>query len=206
METIYGIDFRTKEGKVNYLKQKLLLLLDIMLSHGLIGKREDKALRSVILEGKKLKEIAKQFGLKSPERIRQLSEKADRQINDGLATINQILLDKKSMEEAIAIAEEKVKTLEADNQRLRKVKGEEKPIDYGKLVKKTKKLLTPIEELNLSPRASLRLKANNIENLGQLIGKSAKDLSGLDGFGKTSLYEVNRAVRRRGLELKKDKR
>jgi large subunit ribosomal protein L31 len=63
---------------------------------------------------------------------------------------------------------------------------------------------TPIEELELSARAESALRGANIEVAGQvleLMEKGDQPLLDIDGFGRKSLADLKRALKRRGFEL-----
>jgi DNA-directed RNA polymerase subunit alpha len=74
---------------------------------------------------------------------------------------------------------------------------EEKPVD-GQL---TEKLKMPIQELDLSVRASNCLEASHIETVEQLVKMTEADLLKLRSFGKTSLREIIRKLADIGLSL-----
>jgi large subunit ribosomal protein L31 len=63
---------------------------------------------------------------------------------------------------------------------------------------------TPIEELELSARAESALRGANIEVAGQvleLMEQGDQPLLDIDGFGRKSLADLKRAIKRRGFEL-----
>jgi len=63
---------------------------------------------------------------------------------------------------------------------------------------------TPIEELELSARAESALKGADLENVGQvleLMEQGDQPLLDIDGFGRKSLADLKRALKRRGFEL-----
>jgi large subunit ribosomal protein L31 len=63
---------------------------------------------------------------------------------------------------------------------------------------------TPIEELELSARAESALRGANIEVAGQvleLMEQGDQPLLDIDGFGRKSLADLKRALKRRGFEL-----
>jgi len=64
-----------------------------------------------------------------------------------------------------------------------------------------KKLSTPIQELELSVRASNCLESVKVETVGQLVQMSDADLLKIRSFGKTSLREVKRKLADIGLSL-----
>jgi DNA-directed RNA polymerase subunit alpha len=64
-----------------------------------------------------------------------------------------------------------------------------------------KKLNTPIQELELSVRASNCLESAKIETVGQLTKMTETDLLKIRSFGKTSLREVKRKLADLGLSL-----
>jgi DNA-directed RNA polymerase subunit alpha len=74
---------------------------------------------------------------------------------------------------------------------------EEKQVD-GQL---TEKLKMPIQELDLSVRASNCLEASHIETVEQLVKMTEADLLKLRSFGKTSLREIIRKLADIGLSL-----
>lgn len=74
---------------------------------------------------------------------------------------------------------------------------EEKKID-GQL---TEKLTMPIQELDLSVRASNCLESSHIETVEQLVRMTEADLLKLRSFGKTSLREIHRKLADIGLSL-----
>jgi len=64
-----------------------------------------------------------------------------------------------------------------------------------------KKLSTPIQELELSVRASNCLESVKVETVGQLVQMADADLLKIRSFGKTSLREVKRKLADIGLSL-----
>jgi DNA-directed RNA polymerase subunit alpha len=64
-----------------------------------------------------------------------------------------------------------------------------------------KKLSIPIQELELSVRASNCLEAVKLETVGQLVKMTDADLLKIRSFGKTSLREVKRKLADMGLSL-----
>ena len=76
-------------------------------------------------------------------------------------------------------------------------KVEEKPVDE----EMANKLNTPIQELELSVRASNCLESVEIETVGQLVAMSESDLLKIRSFGKTSLREIKRKLADIGLSL-----
>jgi large subunit ribosomal protein L31 len=63
---------------------------------------------------------------------------------------------------------------------------------------------TPIEELELSARAESALKGAELEIVGQvleLMEQGDQPLLDIDGFGRKSLADLKRALKRRGFEL-----
>ena len=64
-----------------------------------------------------------------------------------------------------------------------------------------KKLSTPVEELELSVRASNCLESVKVETVGQLVIMTEADLLKVRSFGKTSLREVKRKLADMGLSL-----
>ncbi len=65
----------------------------------------------------------------------------------------------------------------------------------------TEKLKMPIQELELSVRASNCLEASHIETIGQLVRMTEAQLLKLRSFGKTSLREIIRKLADLGLSL-----
>ena len=65
----------------------------------------------------------------------------------------------------------------------------------------TEKLKMPIQELDLSVRASNCLESSHIESVGQLVKMTESDLLKLRSFGKTSLREIVRKLSDIGLSL-----
>jgi DNA-directed RNA polymerase subunit alpha len=63
------------------------------------------------------------------------------------------------------------------------------------------KLKTPIQELELSVRASNCLESVKVETVGQLAAMAEADLLKIRSFGKTSLREVKRKLAEMGLSL-----
>ncbi|MHC4154153.1 MAG: DNA-directed RNA polymerase subunit alpha [Planctomycetota bacterium] len=63
------------------------------------------------------------------------------------------------------------------------------------------KLKTPIQELELSVRASNCLESVKVETVGQLVAMTETDLLKVRSFGKTSLREVKRKLADIGLSL-----
>jgi len=74
---------------------------------------------------------------------------------------------------------------------------EEKKVDE----QLAEKLKMPIQELDLSVRASNCLEASHIETVGQLVKMTESDLLKLRNFGKTSLREIVRKLADIGLSL-----
>ena len=74
---------------------------------------------------------------------------------------------------------------------------EEKEVDQ-ELVEKLK---IPIQELELSVRASNCLESEKVETVGQLVTNTEADLLKIRSFGKTSLREVKRKLADIGLSL-----
>ena len=75
--------------------------------------------------------------------------------------------------------------------------GEEKKVDE----QLTEKFKMPIQELDLSVRASNCLEASHIETVGQLVKMTEADLLKLRSFGKTSLREIIRKLADIGMTL-----
>ncbi len=67
-----------------------------------------------------------------------------------------------------------------------------------------RKLSTPIQELELSVRASNCLESAEIETVGQLVSLSEAELLKIRSFGKTSLREIKRKLADIGLGLGSD--
>jgi len=65
----------------------------------------------------------------------------------------------------------------------------------------SQKLAMPIQELELSVRASNCLESVNIETVGQLVRMAEPDLLNIRSFGKTSLREIKRKLADIGLAL-----
>ena len=63
------------------------------------------------------------------------------------------------------------------------------------------KLNTPIQELELSVRASNCLESVEIETVGQLVKLSESELLKIRSFGKTSLREIRRKLADIGLAV-----
>lgn len=76
-------------------------------------------------------------------------------------------------------------------------KAPEEPVDE----QLTKKLGTPIQELELSVRAGNCLESVKVETVGQLVKMTEADLLAIRSFGKTSLREVKRKLADIGLSL-----
>ena len=64
-----------------------------------------------------------------------------------------------------------------------------------------KKLNTPVQELELSVRASNCLESVEVETVGQLVEMTEADLLKIRSFGKTSLREIKRKLADIGLSL-----
>jgi DNA-directed RNA polymerase subunit alpha len=64
-----------------------------------------------------------------------------------------------------------------------------------------RKLATPVQELELSVRASNCLESAKIETVGQLVNMNESDLLKIRSFGKTSLREIKRKLADMGLSL-----
>ena len=69
----------------------------------------------------------------------------------------------------------------------------------------TKEDLTKIkvEDLKISARTSNALLENNIKTIGGILRKSERDLLKLAGMGETGAKEIKKALKKKGLELKK---
>ena len=69
----------------------------------------------------------------------------------------------------------------------------------------TKEDLTKIkvEDLKISARTSNALLENNIKTIGGILRKSEKDLLELAGMGEAGAKEIKKALKKKGLELKK---
>jgi DNA-directed RNA polymerase subunit alpha len=63
------------------------------------------------------------------------------------------------------------------------------------------KLNTPIQELELSVRASNCIESTDIETVGDLVKMTEADLLKIRSFGKTSLREIRRKLADMGLSL-----
>jgi DNA-directed RNA polymerase subunit alpha len=63
------------------------------------------------------------------------------------------------------------------------------------------KLRSPIEELDLSVRASNCLESANVKTIGQLVKMTENELMDVPGFGKTTLLEVQGKIEELDLEL-----
>jgi len=74
---------------------------------------------------------------------------------------------------------------------------EEKAIDE----ELARKLEMPIQELELSVRASNCLESVKVETVGQLVKMTEADLLKIRSFGKTSLREIKRKLADIGLSL-----
>ncbi|MFN2148495.1 MAG: DNA-directed RNA polymerase subunit alpha C-terminal domain-containing protein [Anaerolineales bacterium] len=62
----------------------------------------------------------------------------------------------------------------------------------------------PVAELELNPRAESALAKAGIEAVGQALERMAKGdqaMLDIDGFGRKSLADLKRALKRRGFEL-----
>jgi len=79
--------------------------------------------------------------------------------------------------------------------------GEEVSGEETKDDELTKKLSIPIQELELSVRASNCLESVKMETVGQLVKMTEADLLEIRSFGKTSLREVKRKLADLGLSL-----
>jgi len=91
-------------------------------------------------------------------------------------------LGKETLVEHIAAEEEKVEEKEVDQELVEKLK-------------------IPIQELELSVRASNCLESVKVETVGQLVQMTEADLLKIRSFGKTSLREVKRKLADIGLSL-----
>jgi len=74
---------------------------------------------------------------------------------------------------------------------------EEQPVDEEQV----QRLSMPIQELELSVRASNCLESAKVETVGQLVEKTEADLLKIRSFGKTSLREIKRKLADIGLSL-----
>lgn len=90
---------------------------------------------------------------------------------------------------------------------MRKVDNLDKAIrqalpDYAAKTEEHCSILTDdIGSLNLSTRSSNCLRAENITTIGELIGRSERDLLHIPNFGRRSLNEVKELLARHGLSL-----
>jgi len=75
--------------------------------------------------------------------------------------------------------------------------SEVRPIDE----EMARKLSTPIQELELSVRASNCLESEEMETVGELVRLSEPELLKIRSFGKTSLREIKRKLGDIGLTL-----
>lgn len=80
--------------------------------------------------------------------------------------------------------------------------AEAAPVEQAVDEEMAQKLNMPIQELELSVRASNCLDSAKIETVGQLVSLSDADLLKIRSFGKTSLREVKRKLADIGLSLK----
>ena len=81
------------------------------------------------------------------------------------------------------------------------VVAEEEPVEEQVDEELAEKLSTPIQELELSVRASNCLESVKVETVGQLVAMTEADLLKIRSFGKTSLREVKRKLADMGLSL-----
>ncbi|MHC4616198.1 MAG: DNA-directed RNA polymerase subunit alpha [Planctomycetota bacterium] len=79
--------------------------------------------------------------------------------------------------------------------------AEEEVVEKGVDEELAEKLNTPIQELELSVRASNCLESVKVETVGQLLAMTEADLLKIRSFGKTSLREVKRKLADIGLSL-----
>jgi DNA-directed RNA polymerase subunit alpha len=78
---------------------------------------------------------------------------------------------------------------------------EEEVVETGIDEELAEKLKTPVQELELSVRASNCLESVKVETVGQLVAMTEADLLKVRSFGKTSLREVKRKLADIGLSL-----
>ncbi len=77
---------------------------------------------------------------------------------------------------------------------------EEEPVQMDEEVARIRKLLKmPVDELELSVRASNCLKAANIETIADLVRLTENDMLKFRNFGRKSLQELQRVLEERGL-------
>ncbi len=79
--------------------------------------------------------------------------------------------------------------------------AEQQPVAPAVDEKMAQKLAMPVQELELSVRASNCLESAKIETVGQLVKMSDADLLEIRSFGKTSLREIQRKLADIGLSL-----
>ena len=65
-------------------------------------------------------------------------------------------------------------------------------------------LKIPVSDLNLTVRARRCLTRKGIEDLGQLVQRTAEELLNCKNFGQTSLKEIQKKLAERGLKLRND--
>jgi DNA-directed RNA polymerase subunit alpha len=78
---------------------------------------------------------------------------------------------------------------------------EEEVVETGVDEELAEKLKMPVQELELSVRASNCLESVKVETVGQLVAMTEADLLKVRSFGKTSLREVKRKLADIGLSL-----
>lgn len=98
--------------------------------------------------------------------------------------------------------EEEISSKESKQKQTEKSKKSSKEKSEGtseenKEVKKTK-----IKDMDISEKTKNILTEASIKSIGGLIKKTEKDLLGLEGFGKKSLEEVEKILKKKGLQLK----
>lgn len=72
----------------------------------------------------------------------------------------------------------------------------------SEFIKRQKLLETPIEDLDLSIRASNCVRAAKIKTLGELINCTVEELAEHRNFGQKSISEVEQVLKEMGLKLK----
>jgi len=78
------------------------------------------------------------------------------------------------------------------------------PEPAARMLNLKERLALPINDLDLSVRASNCLESENIKTIGDLVRLSEADLLAMKNFGKTSLREVDQKLRSVGLKLDMD--
>jgi DNA-directed RNA polymerase subunit alpha len=116
---------------------------------------------------------------------------------NALYEANQILINHFKF-----IDKEVEKYVKEERKKEAKIEKEEKVLKEKK--EKVDLSSLPIEELKLSTRTINALLNSHIKTVGGLLRKKEKDILALEGLGEVGLKEIKKALKKLGLELKKE--